>query len=274
MRWLSVRNKSADDFSFHEIEAREKIITKVGKNYPPTLGGKEAKEISRRGERKRSDGKRGELRSIVSRRRRTGRWESAKARFFQVQRIRSVGVLLLIRGKSNVCWRKSVRRGKERREGHTRRLVARRGLSHRLCSLDYKNSPFGRHSREYTRNESIISIDRSIDGSLMKIVNARETWWEGRGEDGGTRCKCSQRATTRLFDCLYIIGRTDGIFLLLLLLDVKERKKANGWIYEGRRRLKFFQWNRRSEVFSFFLFFFGKSSLPIIEKVICELWDR
>lgn len=139
------------------------------------MGGKEAKEISRRGERKRSDGKRGELRSIVSRRRRTGRWESAKARFFQVQRIRSV-VLLLIRGKSNVCWRKSVRRGKERREGHTRRLVARRGLSHRLCSLDYKNSPFGRHSREYTRNESIISIDRSIDGSLMKIVNARETW--------------------------------------------------------------------------------------------------
>lgn len=105
-----------------------------------------------------------------------GEPESAKARFFQVQRIRSVGVLLLIRGKSNVCWRKSVRRGKERREGHTRRLVARRGLSHRLCSLDYKNSPFGRHSREYTRNESIISIDRSIDGSLMKIVNARETW--------------------------------------------------------------------------------------------------
>lgn len=258
MRWLSVRNKSADDFSFHEIEAREKIITKVGKNYrnPPTLGGKEAKEISRRGERKRSDGKRGELRSIVSRKRRTGIGESSILPSSKDKKCWCFAFALLIRGKSNVCWRKSVRRGKERREGHTRRLVARRGLSHRLCSLDYKNSPFGRHSREYTRNESIISIDRSIDGSLMKIVNARETWWEGRGEDGGTRCKCSQRATTRLFDCLYIIGRTDGIFLLLLLLDVKERKKANGWIYEGRRRLKFFQWNRRSEVFSFFLFFF------------------
>lgn len=122
MRWLSVRNKSADDFSFHEIETREKIITKVGKNYrnPPTLGGKEAKEISRRGERKRSDGKRGELRSIVSRRRRTGRWESAKARFFQVQRIRSVGVLLsrCLSVESQTCvggkaWGEGRREGKD-----------------------------------------------------------------------------------------------------------------------------------------------------------------
>lgn len=189
-----------------------------------------------------------------------GEPESAKARFFQVQRIRSVGVLLsrCLSVESQTCvggkaWGEGRREGKDTHgdllhaaDFHIGSVLSITKIHH---SVDTLESIRG-------MNRLFRSIDRSIDGSLMKIVNARETWWEGRGEDGGTRCKCSQRATTRLFDCLYIIGRTDGIFLLLLLLDVKERKKANGWIYEGRRRLKFFQWNRRSEVFSFFLFFF------------------
>lgn len=96
---------------------------------------------------------------------------------------------------------------------------------------------------------------------------------EGRGKDGGTWWNYSQRATTRLFNCLYIIGRTDGI---LLLLDVKERKQMGGSMRGGGG------WNFFSEiveVFSLFFFFFGKSSLPSDYREsdfaeVCELWDR